>query len=431
LADVRPFQGARYNPDRLSDYSAVIAPPYDVISDRYREELLDRHPHNAVRLVLSQEREGDSEADNKYTRAASTLRTWIADSILLEDSTDSFYVYDQTYDTSATGRRTRRGLIAAVRVEPWEKGIIRPHEQTFPKATRDRLQLLRASRANFSTVFGLYDDPEQRVESILRLCTAGAPDMEATDDDGVVHRVWRMDCASASAEVHSAFSEWEILIADGHHRYETALAYRNEVRGQSSSWTGEEPENFTLMTLVNLRSPGLTILPTHRLLHGNGGGVTDILTRAEIFFDIKELPATIAASQALDLLKQSADAHSFGFVTPHRAFQMTARPQLLSHPLLPDDKSEAYRKLDVTLLHAFILDPVLRQSDPVSELTYIKDAEEGVAAVRDGQGSMVFLLNATRLDEVLAVARAGEKMPHKATYFYPKVFSGIVMRKLS
>lgn len=437
MADIQPFHGIRYNIEKVTSLREVFAPPYDVISPEQQDALHDRHPNNVVRLILGKEGAGDSETENKYTRAARWFREWQASEVLMQEDQPAFYVYDQVYKTPEGETRTRRGVFAAVRLEPWEAGIIRPHEFTHAGPKQDRLNLFRAAKANFSPIFGLYDDPDSRVDGCLSSVDRNPPEMEATDDDGVIHRLWRIQDAQVAEQIRASFRGREILIADGHHRYETSLAYRDELKAQSPNWSDDAPANFTLMVLVNLRSPGLTIFPTHRVAdlspEGKSLDLDQFLTSAEEFFTIDELPRgeDVLLPEALRALRNLLHTHCFVFITRNRSWVLQLRPEALQHPLLPADKSVAFRELDVTLLHTFIIEHILGGKDVGCRLTYVKDAAEGVATVRAGQHQMIFLLNPTRLDEVQAVAQAGEKMPQKSTYFYPKLYTGLVMRKLA
>lgn len=440
MACIKPLKGIRYNPDLIPSLAEVIAPPYDVIAPDYQRQLYARHPHNVVRLILGEEYPEDDEHSNKYARAARYFRQWLTEDILAEEEASAFYVYDQTYATSEGVSRTRRGLFAALRLEPWVSGIVRPHEFTHPGPKVDRLKLLRSSRANFSPIFGLYDDPDSEVDRALSMVVETPPVAAAIDDDGVINRLWVLREPDCLNRLSGLLEPREILIADGHHRYETALSYRDELKQQASSWTGEEAPNFVLTVLVNLRSPGLTILPTHRIvdLHPveSSGPCFDLgkfLRQLSEFFFVEELDGTSSAQFVVDRLKPphgSPEVGTFGMITGSRALLLRLRPESLSHPLLPREKSPAFRALDVTLLHTFVIEHLLGGKDIGGRLTYVKDAGEGVAAVREGKDRMIFLLNPTRLEEVQAVAQAGEKMPQKSTYFYPKLTTGLVMRSL-
>ncbi len=437
MADIQPFHGIRYNLQKVAGLRDVFAPPYDVISPEQQDTLHDRHPNNVVRLILGKEESGDGETVNKYTRAAQWFREWLGSEVLTQEDQSAFYVYDQVYETPDGETKTRRGFFAAVRLEPWEAGIIRPHEFTHAGPKQDRLNLFRAAKANFSPIFGLYDDPDSRVEGCLSAVDKNPPEMEATDDDGVIHRLWTIQDAQVAERIRASFRDREILIADGHHRYETSLAYRDELRAQSPNWSDDAPANFTLMVLVNLRSTGLTIFPTHRVVdllpEGRSLDFDQFLAAAEEFFTIDELPGgeEVLLPEALRALRNLLHTHCFAFITRNRSWVLQLRLEALQHPLLPAGRSVAFRELDVTLLHTFIIEHILGGKDVGCNLTYVKDAVEGVSAVRDRHHQMIFLLNPTRLDEVQAVAQAGEKMPQKSTYFYPKLYTGLVMRKLA
>ncbi len=432
MAQIAPFRGIRYDPAKISDLSLVIAPPYDVIAPSYQDALHQRHPFNVVRLILGEKHAEDDAQSNWYQRAAHHWEQWQR-GVLVRDEKPTIYVYDQTFEMPDGAVRTRRGLICAVRLEDFGSGVVRPHERTLAGPKADRLRLFHACHANFSSIFSLYGDPQHAIAGLIAPHTQHAPHAEATSDDHVHHRLWKVDDAATIQAVQVAFADKPLFIADGHHRYETALAYRDEQRAQASRWTGDEPANFVMMTLVNVHDPGLVVLPYHRLIANLPAEIlSDFGERLGAFFDV--LPVSDAPS-LMPALCHSTEKHIFGVYERDEPVLLALREDAPYRSLLDETRSPAFNDLDVTLLHAIVIEDLLgitpEQLVSSRYVSYTSDDKQAIAAVDSGQAELALLLRPTRIEQVLAVANAGDQMPQKSTYFYPKVITGMVMRSLA
>jgi len=420
MADIRPFKGIRYSSSAIPDLSQVVAPPYDVISPEQQDALCRRSRWNIVHLILNKPEPGDDERENQYTRAAVNLSSWLEEGVLVKDREDSIYVCDQEFD--ADGRRyRRRAFIARVRLEELDKGQIFGHEETMPGPKEDRLRLMEACRANLSQVFAIYEDGDGAVESLLSSAVRGAPDAIA-DDDGVRNLLWKVSESSALDTLRAAMSGRKLYIADGHHRYETALKYRDMQEG-------EGPWSFVMMACVSMSDPGLVILPTHRVVRGVGRGkVARLVEKAREDFEIEQAPDI---GRLLRGMEEAADKHVLGAVLDGRCWLLRLRSE---DAVKVSGRSTAWRRLDVVILHSLILEKILGidfkgvKHDP--RLKYVKSASEAGELVCSGEFEAAFLLRATKMSEVKAVAENGEKMPPKSTYFYPKLTSGLVINDL-
>jgi uncharacterized protein (DUF1015 family) len=394
MAVVTPLPGLRYDPARVAELRDVIAPPYDVISPAQQEALYARSPYNVVRLILARE-------PDRAATAAHTLRAWIREGVLRRDDPPGFYRYAQTYALRDGTTWTREGVLCRLRLEDFASGVVRPHERTLPGPKKDRLAVLRATGAHLSPIFGLHGG--RPLAEILGAADAVPPEVAITDDGGDRHRLWRITDAAAIARVAAALAPEAVIIADGHHRYETALAYRDERGGAGASGS-------VLAFLCSMQEPGLVILPTHRLVRGPLPLATDaLLARLGEHFTVGARPGSRRGAGEIDLLL--AD----------RSLRLTARPEARAAlGALPP----ALQRLDVALLHRAILEPVLRVE--VDALAFTHDDEEAAAEVAAGRAAAAFCLNAPSLAEVRAVCLAGELMPEKSTYFSPKLASGLV-----
>lgn len=436
MADVRPFRALRYHIERAGDLSDLISPPFDIISPEQQSALHRRSPYNVVRLELGEVRDSDTAHDSRYTRAAACLREWQQRSILVRDESPRFYVLDQEFQHD--GRwHTRRALLARVRLEEWERGVVRPHEHTLAAPKQDRLELLRHARADISPVFALYSDAEGRISSALQGALAEPP-LARAEQSGQRHTLRALADATTIDLVSDKFRDATLYIADGHHRYETALAYRDERRTQLPNWSGEEGENFLLMALVAAQDPGLVLLPTHRLLRlpSRPTGLLDHLRR---YFRLEDVTSHDREAALRDLLKRLTEAQpnvavgALGLQEGCLHLLALEDPQA-AQALMPSDRSLAWRSLDVSVLHYVILDAALgiAPGSPEHEnaLAYTEDAAEALSQVERGDYMLAFLLNPTPVEQVLAVADAGERMPQKSTFFHPKLPTGLVIYPL-
>ena len=412
MADVQPFRALYYDRTRVGGLDAVVAPPYDVIDADQRAALVDRSPYNVVEIDLPQA-DGDP-----YAHAASVFERWQDEGVLVRDGEDALWALEQEY-TGPDGRgRTRRGLLARVGIEDYGPGRIRPHERTHPGPKEDRLRLTRATNANLSPIFSLYDDPAGTAYAALD-AAKGEPWAEVTDEDGTVHRLWRVADPEAARTVQEALRDKELLIADGHHRYETARVHH-----------AEGGAGHVLMCLVALQDPGLTVFPTHRLLTElDDDRRASLRTAVERDFELTPITEDELEPAAADGQVQ------IGYLDAHhrRPVMLTLRDPEIARAALPD-KPEPYRALDTAVLEALILKQALGMTeDDISHLhglDYARDTAQARQRVEAGEAAAAFFMGATPVDRVRDVAAAGESMPPKSTYFFPKVLTGMVFNPL-
>jgi uncharacterized protein (DUF1015 family) len=439
LAEIRPFRGLRYQAGQVDDLARVIAPPYDVISPDEQRALHARSPHNIVRLEYGETHDDDCEQNNRYTRAAATLAHWLASGVLAPDDRPAFYVYDQEFEHGGA-RYRRRALLTRVHLEEWATGTVRPHEQTFAGPKEDRLRLLRACRANLSPVFALYRDPQGVVSGALQDATSGRSPVAVADAPGEKHTLWPLPEERLELWLEQQLAAATLYIADGHHRYETALTYRDERRAAATSWTGQEAENFVFAGLTAAEDPGLLILPVHRMVRLPQ--VDDsVLERLRQHVVVEQVTPPQSHDQAapdrlLDLVaERGRSASAFGLCWPGgRLFLLTADdPQGLVARFCPQCPAQ-WRTLDVAVLEFALLRTILgAEPKPTVEggsLTITPDAHQAWQQVQAGRYSAAFLLNPVPVEKVLAVADAGQRMPPKTTFFHPKLATGLVINRL-
>lgn len=418
MAEVRPLRALRYEPTVAGALGDVIAPPYDVIDADQRAALVARSPYNVVNVDLPE----DPDGGDAYAHAARVLERWQAEGAVVRDEEPALWILRQSY-TGPDGRAlTRQGFLARVRVTDYGAGRIRPHERTHPGPKEDRLRLTRATEANLSPIFSLYSDPQQRAWHALAPFAAGAPWAQATDDEGTRNELWRVTDADAIADVQAALADAELLIADGHHRYETARAYAEEIGGEGD-------HRYVLMCLVALQDPGLTIFPTHRLVKDTTPAQQEALAqmlRAD--FDISET-GELAPGPAGGPL-------SMGYIDAHfrRPFRLTLRDQQIAEDALARH-TPPYRRLDAAVLEALLLKgPLELTDDDISHLHrfgYARTARQARELVQSGEFDLAFVLRATPVEQVVEVASSGEPMPPKSTYFFPKLPTGLLFNPLA
>jgi len=433
MAEIRAFRGYRYDLGRVGALSAVVAPPYDVIDPPLQQALYERSPYNVVRLILNREEPGDSESHNRYTRAAACLRDWQRDGILVQDSARALYVYHQEFEVE--GRRyTRRGFMARVRLERIGEGKIFPHEETLAGPKADRLKLFRATHMNLSQVFGLYPDEEGAVQSQLDRAVGRALPLEATDHLGVTSRLWPVTDQHAVSAVTGLLGPRPAFIADGHHRYETALRYLEEQRAVGEVRDADAPANFVLMMLVSMSDRGLVILPTHRLVAG-----LPALTSAQLrillapHFEVVGIgKGEKGARDTWDLVEADGSQDLLGLGTVADDTWQTARfrsPALMDQ--LSAGHSGAWRGLAVSILHMVVLGKLLPEAvGGQPQCRYVHLLREVTEAVAARACQLAVLVPPATMGHVEQIAGNLEKMPPKSTYFYPKLLSGLLFNPL-
>ena len=425
MADIRPFPALRYNLQRVSA-AQVVTQPYDKITPAMQEKYYAASPYNLVRIILGRRESADNTVENVYSRAAQFGRDWRAQGILQQDSAPSIYAYTQAFTSPSGQRCERRGFIALGRVEDYSANVVYRHEQTLAKPKADRLDLLRATRAHYEQLFLLYED-SGNIDSLLT--TSAAPTIEVVDEYEVAHRVWQISDPAVIASVQDQMRDKKLVIADGHHRYETALNFRNEGRAASGSSDPEAPYEFVMMTFVNMNDPGLLVLPTHRVVHSLESFSADrFRDSAKEFFEVEDVSPEIDAAQATALLKDRGR-------TGTALLAVTASQTFLLHSPKPTGAhffkglSAQQQSLDVVQLHKCLLEGVLQLSEESirnqQNLSYLRDASEALSQVRGGSANIAFLMNPCPVKKVRDVAFAGEVMPQKSTDFYPKLLSGL------
>ncbi len=415
MPEILPLQALRYDPERTGGLQDVVAPPYDVIDAQRRAALQARSPYNVVALDLP---EG---GDDRYQHAAELLSQWRAEGVLTQDESPAIWTLEQEYTGPDGARRPRTGFFARVRVEEYGAGRIRPHERTHPGPREDRLRLTRATKTNLSPIFSLYSDPDGTVRSAL---PGAEPWAETTDDDGTVNRLGRIQDAATIEIVTRTVAPAELLIADGHHRYETARAYADEIGG-------EGPHRYTLMCLVALQDPGLTVFPTHRLVKGLRPDQHETLALAlRRDFEIQFLSSTS------ELVPAAGDTVEIGYIDAHfrRPFRLTLKDGAIADAALPGH-AEPYRRLDTAVLEALVLKGALEMTDhdidELNGLGYARDFEQALELVRSAAYDAAFFMAPTPIERVREVAAEGESMPPKSTYFFPKVPTGLLFNPLT
>ncbi len=424
MAEIRAFRGLRFT-QAAGKTEELVCPPYDIISEQQRQAFLQRNPHNIIRLELPR------EGEDPYTVAGETLREWTEDRILKKDTDPALYIYEEEF--TANGQKKRvKGFICQVKVEEFEKGIVLPHEETLSKAKADRFDLMKATFCNFSQIYSLYMDEDHRTLSRIDALSSGEPRIEV-DDGEVIHRLWVVNDPVAIRAICEDFAERKLYIADGHHRYETAINFRNWCREQGYSVPGDDPD-YVMMMLVDMQHEGLVVFPTHRLVRGlTGFDANAVIEGCKQYFDCYVRDNLDEIEPNLDALyRQGKKAFAF-YAGGNQWTLMILRDPNVMAEFLPE-KSEASRGLDVAVLHTLVLERILGiDADNMARqinLTYTRSFEEAMTSVQSGESQCTFILNPTRVTEIRDVAAAGEKMPQKSTYFYPKLITGLVMNQM-
>ncbi len=437
MAHVIPFRGVLYDPVTVSDIAQVVAPPYDVIDGEGQNALYSRHPCNVIRLELGKTQAGDRSTDNQYTRAAAQLQEWLRRGVLRRDAKPAIYPYTIDYRVpSGQGSATARvlkGFLSVVGLEEFGTGRIFPHENTRAQAKTDRLHLIEACRANFSPIFSLFSDPDGGVLQRLEKSVHGdRPRLDFTDDGGFRHRVWSVTAPDLLEDITAAMKPKPLFIADGHHRYETALTYRRLRHQQAGTAPGQalRPYDGVLMLFSSLEDPGLTVLPTHRVLKSPLPAVPELKARLRDLCRVEEVPVQNGTeketrARVIQRLRELGRAgHAFALTLKQAPVYLlvTLDP---AHPLPPP--ASPRERLDVSILHNVILPKLQPEASEEEPILYTKDEDEAFELVRRGEGEAAVLLNSTKVSEVREVAAAGERMPHKSTYFFPKPLTGLVI----
>lgn len=425
MAEIKGYKGLRFNCEKAGKIEELVCPPYDIISDQQREEYIKINPHNIIRLELP-------KGDDKYNKAAEILKDWLEKGILVKEDKPAIYIYEEEF-TAYGERKAIKGIICRVKLEEFSKGIILPHEFTLSKAKEDRLNLMKATNCNFSQIYSLYMDGGKNTLGKIDSLSKSEPDIQLQDNDNVTHRMWIIKDEKAIADICSDFTDRKLYIADGHHRYETALNYRNYLREQGLAKEGDACD-YQMMMLVDMEHPGLVVFPTHRLVRNlDSFNAERVIDGCKEYFDVTEhSDINTIESTLMELYNQGKKAYAF-YCGGSSYKLLVLKDTNIIKKLLPN-ASTATQQLDVTILHTLILEKIFgidaENMAKQINLTYTKIFDEAISSVQQGNSQCAFILNPTRVSEIREVASNGEKMPQKSTYFYPKMITGLVMNQL-
>lgn len=403
----------------------LVCPPYDIISEEQRLGYLKRNEHNIIRLELPR------EGQNQYATAGETLNGWLESGMLAKDETEAIYIYEEEFEVSGETKRIK-GFTCRVRLEEFSAGIVLPHEETLSKAKADRFELMCATNSNFSSIYSLYFDGDSSVYNIIDGLSNRDADIEFKADDGIIQRLWIVADEKANQEIRNLMREKKLYIADGHHRYETALAYKQHLLEKGEKVDENHAASYIMMTLVNMEHKGLVVFPTHRIVRGlEAFNEEKLLADCEKYFEIESCSGDALEVKIAE--REKAGRRAFGYYGSGTATLLTLKDPEIMKELLPQ-KSGAYQNLDVSILHTLILERLLgidkENMANQKNLIYTRDISEATEAVNSGVANCAFIIGATKVEEIAAVAAEGEKMPQKSTYFYPKLITGLVMNRL-
>ena len=436
MAEVYPFRGVRYNQQLVKDIATVICPPYDIIIPQMEQELYLKSEYNFVRVEFGWELPQDTPKDSRYTRSAAILEQWLEQGVLEVDEAPAIYLHDHYFIHSGKEYK-RRGMLLRVRLEEWDRKVVRPHEGTLVKPKTDRLSLLWSLQANTSPILALFEDQGQHIATVLAAQARNKPVISSSSAGGEKHQVWAITEREAIDQIRRSLAHQSLYIADGHHRYESALTYRRQRCSLSSSVSGDEAFNFVMMTLVDFSDPGLLILPPHRLIRGISKSILDeMMAGLKAFFEIEKLPLGMPGiwQQVDDLLSGEVNQVKLVLFSldPEHLFVLRLRDFTAASQMMPYFHSELYKRLEASIIDHIILETVLEVNSEREEvmLSYSNNREDAINRVLDGEYQLAFLLSPVKAETIKAIADAGDRMPRKSTYFYPKAPAGLVFSRL-
>lgn len=428
MPTVKPFNGVRYNPAKIKDFGKVVCPPYDIISEKMQDELYRKHANNLVRIEFGKISKSDTESDNRYTRARDFFDAWLKDGTLIRDAKRSFYIYSQTYKE---GSRTieRVGFVGLMGLDMEKGEKVLPHENTLLAPKLDRIALIRTVHANVSPIFALYEDSMHKIARLLKkACKAGKPVADMTEN-GIRHRVWTLNDQKSIEVIEDFMRHKDIFIADGHHRFEVSRSYAQETAGDKNA-SAELKRNArsVMIYFVELDERMLTVLPAHRLIRDIGTlSKSDIEEKLKKFFRVEKAAGLKTLMKKLDSAKKGC---VFGMYMDKTFYILKLKDPRISDSFIKD-KPKDWKRLDVSILHLFVLKHVLGINDSDENVEFVKDPEETVDIIDSARCKLAFFLNPTKVAQVKKIARIGEKMPRKATYFYPKPLTGFIINKFA
>ena len=449
MAVIAPFRGVRYNPEKIKNLDDVLTPPYDVIDKKAGDAFLKKNPHSMIRLDLRNTGQKAKEGSDRYVAAQARFDDWQDEGTLIRDDEPAIYLYFIDYLHPSGRKMTRKGIVSLVGLADFSEGIVKPHEETFAGVIQDRLELMDTCGAQFSKVFSLYSDPEQEIIGLLEKAAEKEPIARAKDPDGNVHTLWRVSDPDTLQKVSRLFADKSLYIADGHHRYTTALACRERARARNPELGADSPYNFIMMYLCACEDPGLSVLPTHRLLNLPGRVSADeAVSLVKPSFTVREITGSSRESlvnallERMDELALAGGPAALGMYHPgeDRGFVLQVRPEAMDSEIIAQ-RAEVLQQLDVVALSDILLQGIFHLSHEQCVrdhlLSYFSDVNVALDAavkksVEESESTpLLFLLNPTRVSQVTDVADQGEIMPHKSTYFYPKILTGLLINKLS
>ncbi len=434
MAEVRPLRGFRYDREKTGDLAQVVTPPFDIISPEAQARYYAHNPYNIIRLELTQAKPTDTTLDTVYTRAAATFAEWRSQEILRQEATACYYMYQQKF-THGDHDYTRMSLLARVRLEPWEARVVLPHEHTLAKAKEDRLNLLRACSANFSPIMCMYDDPQSRIRRLLNSYAPNA-EVQIVDEDQVEHRLQPITDQEQIGLIQNFFAPRQLYIADGHHRYTTALNYREELLAQRGRLDPDDGANFVLMALIDLDDPGMLVLPTHRLLSGLSQETLHKLSSEQLarYFTVQPIAQGTSPQTMLKALEKAGQENPSLLIHQSEQSLLLELNQQGKQRMAESEHSSAWNTLDVAIAQKLVLEDLLGISaQDMAQGRYVRfthDEQETFQAVQRGYTQAAVILNATPLRQVCDVAQADDRMPQKSTYIYPKLITGLVINPL-
>ena len=425
MAEIKPFRALRFDTQAAGNIQQLTCPPYDIISEEQRNQYLKTNEHNVIRLELPR-------GENPYEEAGSLLHQWEQQGVLKQDEQEGLYIYEEEFQAHGKTMRVK-GIICRVKLEEFSKGVVLPHEETLSKAKADRFQLMKATFCNFSQIYSLYMDPQHKTPDKINRLSQGTPEVEMQDGDGVIHRLWIVTDPQEIQEICSDFAQRKLYIADGHHRYETALNFRDDCRKQRIAKEGDAVD-YVMMMLVDMENSGLVVFPTHRLVRGlSSFDETAVKQACREYFQVEDRTDISTIEGELNALYQQGKK-AFAFYTGEDRWTLLVLKDMDAVRKLLPQASAATQGLDVTVLHSLVLEKIFgidkENMAQQINLTYTRDFQEAITSVEKKESQGAFILNPTRVTEIRAVAAAGEKMPQKSTYFYPKLITGLVMNQM-
>lgn len=432
MATIKPFRAIRYDQEKIDSINNVISQPYDRVRYGLQDQYYELSPYNVTRIIKGKENEADGPEDNVYTRAKAFLNQWLEEGVLTREDQPAYYVYHQTFPLPSGETMTRKAFICAFELSTFDEGIVLPHEKTHAGPKVDRLNLTRATETYFGNIFMLYPDPDNRITAIFDQAIQRPPDIEAKElhEKDVLHQVWVVSDPDVLEAVSQEMEpKNNLIIADGHHRYETALTYREEMREKHPDATPETGFNYRMVAMVSMSDPGLIILPTHRLIFDYHKLTSqEVLERAREYFQVEELASRAELEQRL--AESGSLSGVLGFVSAQGYYLLKLEdPEVMAE--LEPDRVQAWRKLDVSILHSLLLTKVMeidqQAIDNLENIKYLREPDLGYDEAQSSDTAFLFILNPTRIEQVTSCTDAGEKMPQKSTDFYPKIITGLAM----